>query len=387
MSPQASSGLIVKNNHTLLPLEIIQHILLYIPRRQSSQPTFWACACVSRAWYQVAVRFLYERPYIGGSNFDSFVRTICPSINARVAPSPLATLVKKLDMSALVHHSNKSLTARILGRVKANLEEFAAPQSSFAINSLAALSKCTCLRVLDLSWVSASIAQSLLFQTLGPLVNLEVLYYPRNAGGAWNNERTKTCTWPPKLRELHLSGGIDDYFVENHLASVPISLEHIEITNCPHVSTFSLYRTLGALGSQISHLTIRHPMNNLQVGSLDYICTICPELFEFKVSADYISEDMLDSIPYGHSLCSMELDCSPTAGEDVGISPQKICEAVEQGRLPDLRRVSVSERLAWNATEALRQSTRKLEQLLEEREDEDPLGIEPDVTLIPRFSS
>ena len=35
-------------------------------------------------------------------------------------------------MSSLVHNGSKSLTARLLGRVKTRLEEFVAPQASFA---------------------------------------------------------------------------------------------------------------------------------------------------------------------------------------------------------------------------------------------------------------
>ncbi|RFU27174.1 hypothetical protein B7463_g9161, partial [Scytalidium lignicola] len=383
MSQQASTA-ITQTDATLLPLEVIIHILSYIPQREASQPTFWACARVSRAWYLATIRFLYQRPYLSGGNFDLFVRTLCPSINARVTPSPLARLVKRLDMSTLVHHSNRSLTARLLGRVKANIEEFSAPQASFAINSLAALSKCTHLRVLDLAWVSASIDQSLLFQAIGSLENLEILYYPRNSGGAWDQtkEEAKRFKWPPKLKELYLSGGIGDYFLENHLIRVPESLEQLDITNCPQVSAYALLKTLEVLGSQLFHLTIRHPMNNLHVGDLDYIFTICPSLFMFKISADYISENMFDAIPEGHGLCCLELDCSSTADDDVDIRPTKIYEAVEQGRLPDLRRVKASVRLAWTATESSKERLRDLANLIEKREEEDPVGIEPAVWVI-----
>ena len=44
----------------------------------------------------------------------------------------VAELVRVLDMSRLVHNGSKSLTTRILGRVKGNLEEFVAPQAPFA---------------------------------------------------------------------------------------------------------------------------------------------------------------------------------------------------------------------------------------------------------------
>lgn len=115
-----------------LPPEIIIHILSYIPRRPSSQSTLYSCCLLSRQWYAVAVHRLYHSPCITGKNFKKFVATICPSVNAHVRKSDLADLVRRLDMGSLVHDGSKSLTARLLGRVKVMLEEFVAPQASFA---------------------------------------------------------------------------------------------------------------------------------------------------------------------------------------------------------------------------------------------------------------
>lgn len=115
-----------------LPPEIIIHILSYIPRRPSTQSTFYSCCLLSRRWYAAAIHRLYHTPYITGKNFKQFVATICPSVNAHVRKSDLAELVRRLDMGNLVHDGSKSLTARLLGRVKLRLEEFVAPQASFA---------------------------------------------------------------------------------------------------------------------------------------------------------------------------------------------------------------------------------------------------------------
>lgn len=60
-------------------------------------------------------------------------------------------------MGQLVHDSSKSLTARIIGRLKGSLIEFRAPQASFSVNSLAALSKAVNLVRLDLSLMSAGV--------------------------------------------------------------------------------------------------------------------------------------------------------------------------------------------------------------------------------------
>ncbi len=131
-TPSADS--IPPPNHAAvhLPPELIIHILSYIPRRRTSQSTLYSCCLVSRQWYAAAVPRLYHSPYITGKNFKQFVATICPSVNAHVRKSDLADLVKRLDMGNLVHDGSKSLTARILGRVKFHLEEFVAPQASFA---------------------------------------------------------------------------------------------------------------------------------------------------------------------------------------------------------------------------------------------------------------
>ncbi len=125
-----------------LPAEILIQILSIVSPRDSShsalhrdsQSTLHSCVLVSRLWYKLALEFLYRNPIFtsNGSTFQSFVNTICPSVNAHVKKSDCANMVRNLDMSRLVHEGSKSLTARILSRCKTRLEEFTAPQASFA---------------------------------------------------------------------------------------------------------------------------------------------------------------------------------------------------------------------------------------------------------------
>ena len=77
------------------------------------------------------VSHLYTHPLITHRNFQRLVSTVCPSVNAHVRRNGLADLIKVLDMSGLVHEGRKSLTARLLGRVKNSLEVFIAPQATF----------------------------------------------------------------------------------------------------------------------------------------------------------------------------------------------------------------------------------------------------------------
>lgn len=125
-----------------LPEEILIQIFSIISSRESlhsalhrdSQSTLHSCVLVSRLWYNLALEYLYRNPILtsNGITFQSFVNTICPSVNAHVKKSGCANMVRNLDMSRLVHEGSKSLTARILSRCKTRLEDFTAPQASFA---------------------------------------------------------------------------------------------------------------------------------------------------------------------------------------------------------------------------------------------------------------
>ena len=112
----------------MLVPEILENIVFHIEDQSS---LYKLTRVGNRALYKAATPFLYAQPIIDGSNFDAFVQAICPSKNAHIRTNGLAELVRALDMSRLVHNSSKSLTARILGRVKKNLEAFVAPQASF----------------------------------------------------------------------------------------------------------------------------------------------------------------------------------------------------------------------------------------------------------------
>ncbi|ESZ94501.1 hypothetical protein SBOR_5114 [Sclerotinia borealis F-4128] len=385
----------------LLPLEIVSHILSYIPRREDTQSTFYSCTLVSRLWYSASISLLYERPYLSGGNFNVFVTTVCPSKNAHVRQSALAPLVRRLDMGGLVHNSSRSLTARLLGRLKGNIVEFVAPQASFAINSFPALSRCTQLRYLDLSLISASISNRLLFRALKTLQHLETLLFPRTSNSDLD-KNDEICEWPPKLQGLHLAGGVDDHFLRTHLLNVPPTLSRFSIQHCSMVYSPALLSTIEHLGPQLQHLTIRHPMNRMGVGALDYILLMCPILTAFRISADFITDALFENIPQDHPLQILDLDCSGTAGTEVNITAGAVYEAVEEGRLPCLRSVRVNARLAWNATEGGKQDISDCEFLhcsstalharfyveananttavvdtMEDLENETPLGIEP----------
>jgi hypothetical protein len=362
----------------LLPAEVIFQIVSFIPTR-SSQSTLWACTLVSRAWYASSIARLYNYPHLTPVNFAAFVTTICPSKNARIRHTPLSELVLHLNMAELVHNSSRSLTARLLGRLKGNIEEFVAPQASFAINSFPALSKCVHLKSLDLSLVSTSMDMDRLFNTLATLKSLETLFFPRTSYGSTKTldlPDERNFEWPPKLSALHLAGGIDDNFLRSHLVRVPHTLERLSIQHCSQVYSAALVECLQVIGPQLKHLTIRHPMSKLFTASLDEILILCPTLIALRISADYISRQLFETIPEPHPLRIIDLDCSSTAGADVELDPDVVFEAaIEQGKLPDLRSVRVNARLAWTASKTVRRDAADLGELLEAAERERPLGV------------
>ncbi|KAH8601578.1 hypothetical protein B0O99DRAFT_735965 [Bisporella sp. PMI_857] len=361
-----------------LPPEILTQIFRHVSDLENAQAAFYSCSLTSHIWYTICTPYLYARPILTGGNFSLFTDTICPSKNAKIRHSPLAPLVKRLDMGRLVHNSSRSLTARLLGRLKPNIEEFVAPQASFAINSFAALSKCTMLRELDMSLISASISNKQLFQTLAPLQKLETLFFPRTSTGL-RDKQGKEYIWPPKLKVLHLAGGVDDHFLRHQLVNVPPSLTRLSIQHCSQVYAPVLLETLSKIGPQLQHLTVRHGMSKLQVGVLDTLFILCPNLVALRVSADYISNEMFRIIPESHPLRILDLDCSPQAGADVGIDAGVIYKVVEDGQLRDLRRVIASPRLAWSASKKTRRDVGDLVEVLEDAEMERPLGLTPGV--------
>jgi len=111
-----------------LPAEVLYNIIAQV----RSQRTLWACCLVAKLWYATAVGRLYERPRLCDANFDHFCRTICSRGNPRAQSTSLENFIKHLDMMAIASGSYKSVTARLLRRIRASLESFDASPVSFS---------------------------------------------------------------------------------------------------------------------------------------------------------------------------------------------------------------------------------------------------------------
>lgn len=341
-----------------LPTEILLHILSFIPPRRTSQATLASFCLVSRAWYAAATTRLYEKPSIHGKNFDPFVRTVCPSINAHVRKSELAELVKVLDLGSLVHHGSKSVTARLLGRTKANLHTFVAPQASFGLNCLAALSKCQQLRVLDLGLISESIGLQDLIHALAKLGTLTTLAFPR-CSLSRSGFYPQSTSWPPQLASLTLSGGVDNeivYRVANlDGCKLPPSLTKLSLTHCTAVMPSTTLELIRSLRDQLVTLHITN-MPRFGVGNMNTVLYDLPNVFQLTISLDYLSYSAFTSTPEPqieerriYPLRSLKLVSSGNPSPaDFGYRPGDLELNISRGFFPFLHDVCVAKSCGWN---------------------------------------
>lgn len=356
-----------------LPDEVVLQILEYLAREPDSQYSLAAVCRLSHQWYSAAVPYLYRYPDLYGSNFDKFCKSICPSINLHVRKSPLSKLVKVLDMSRLVHQGSKSVTARLLGRTKDSLEEFRAPQASFAVNCLPALAKCHKLRSLDLSLVSESPPLPELFRTVSHLESLHSFRLPRSSGFGVHHNGT-AIAWPPNLEDLALSGGIDAHFLHG-VVGFPQTLRSINIEHCPLAKGYAVSHLLRVAVQPLQNLEyvrIAH-LPRLSAHAMDDILFLLPQIKKLSISVDYITPAMFDEGHFSHfrepliagvdnshhppfgnplkheHLHTLELTNSGHPNVEDKISPIDIMIALDECTLPRLRVVRVTKSLHWHS--------------------------------------
>nr|QEJ80713.1 F-box domain-containing protein [Teratosphaeria gauchensis] len=370
-----------------LPEEILIEILEYVARSSESQQTLASCCLLSHQWYSAAVPLLYARPFISGHNYDPFARTIITSLNLKVRDSPLAKLIRGLNMASLVHQGSKSSTARLLSRTKDNLEEFVAPVATFGSNCLAPLAKCVQLRMLDLSLVSECPPLPELFKAVSRLERLKIFRLPRSSGfGVHYNP--DSFTWPPNLEDLTLSGGIDAHFLHGVVA-FPQTLRSLTIEHCPLAKGFAVTHLLKKAIRPLKNLQalkIRH-MPRLSAHALDDVLFLLPQIRKLSISVDYITPAIFDEghfhhfkgplseldettqplppEPLVHKLHTLELTNSGNPGVEDKISPIDIMIALDEGSVPNLRVVRVAQSLHWHSNATMSDTEALADALLE----------------------
>ncbi|KAI5259463.1 hypothetical protein E4T42_00003 [Aureobasidium subglaciale] len=377
-----------------LPDELVLEILSYVAVTPEAQKSLYTCCLLSRQWHVAALPYLYHYPKIYGKNYDPFYRTMCPSINLRIKESPLASLVKVLNLGLLVHHSTKSVTARVLRRLETSLEEFVAPQASFAINSYAALSKSHNLRSLDLSLVSEAQPLDMLFKSLKSLKHLERLRFPRSSGFGANTVDPDSIIWPQALKDLHISGGIDANFLYG-IVHFPPALERLTIEHCPQAKSHAIRQLLATLSRAqlpLKALSLSH-LPRLGISSLDPVLGLFPDLEELSVSVDYITPAIFnpDFQEWGsdenpnftnHKLRMLSFTNSGNPGVDDKFSPIDVLLTLDEGSFPNLRKVKIAKSLGWERGDTRDETEALIDRLVElgTQDYQDKTGVFADMT-------
>ena len=243
-----------------------------------------------------------------------------------------------------------------------------------SINCLAALSKCTNLRLLDLSFVSESPALSNLLHSTASLPKLEILHLPRSSSHETGGSIT-LHHWPNKLRELHISGGISDESVLL-LADLPQSVSSLSIGHCPRLSMLIICPLLEVSGPQLHHLEIVAPIPMLGVfpGVLDNIMDWAPNLRHLKISADFISERTFetcdDAGSHHKSLKTLYLHCfDPNESDELGAA--HVSNGIFFGKFTSVRILGIHERLGWRDNEGSKDALMEIHTLLRTQAEEE----------------
>ena len=183
-----------------------------------------------------------------------------------------------------------------------------------------------------------------------------------------------TCTWPVALRELHISGGIHDEALVS-LGSLPPSLSHLRIGNCPHLSIVSIGNLLQAKGLQLQHLEIIAPIPALSrnpTSLSDYMKHV-PNLRYLKISLDFLWHSNLppDRVEGDHyPLKQIDIDCFDPAECELFASDLWAVIACES-RFGRVRKVGIHRRLGWADTREGKEQVKDLDDLLKALARED----------------
>lgn len=220
----------------------------------------------------------------------------------------------------------------------------------FSVNCLAALSKCTHLRHLDLSFVSESIAMSDLLRSVSFLSKLEALHLPRSSTQDPGKDILK-YDWPAKIRELHVSGGLHDETTV-YFSTLPSTVSRLSIGNCPHLSMLSIGPLLLAKGPQLQYLEILAPMPRLQLDHkpLNNLMDLVPNLRHLKISVDLIEVDFfLNASNRQPQLSRIDFHCGDPAAVPF-MDAQYVYASLDLVPFSKVRVIGIHHKLGWAST-------------------------------------
>lgn len=247
----------------------------------------------------------------------------------------------------------------------------------FRINALAALSRCSKLRYLDLSLVSERIPQLDLCRSLSMIKGLESLGYPRSGS---TDAETFIGTVPIGLKDVHVNGGLQDglllHDINKRLTTQiePLTLTRLTIGNCPKLSKDGVWTIVEHYSINLEYLKIGNHMSALRNDPLDGILGILGSLRHLSIPVDYITGFFFwgKSKDDPYLLETIELDCIWPAGNQAeAINSDVIWDAVADGAFGRLRRVNLARRLEMPVVTGLGETSEELNQLLKALARED----------------
>ncbi|KIW71480.1 hypothetical protein PV04_03640 [Phialophora macrospora] len=285
-----------------LPVEVIAMITAHIAsyNELDSQKSLWACCLVSKSWYAASVSHLYYRPRLSPRNFDLFARTICPPHKARRARVGIEDMIRHLDMREIAYESSNSLTSRLINRTKSSLQSFLPPAVTFSVASLAPLSKCQNLALLDMSGDRYAFTLKELLGSIGGLEHLKSLALPKDMLCEKGQALTGNLQWPENLMLLHAPGAICSWprSWDTLFRSWPVNLTTVRFPDCDnaHNSPFGRLEDCQQTADFVQCLEIhsppRHaprPMN----GTLYDILRVFPRLRTVTIPDDIATNTVL----------------------------------------------------------------------------------------------
>lgn len=293
---------------------------------------------LSRLLYTHCLPLVYAAPQILLPNFFQFVEAI---LNNKA----LGRLVRTLDMRQIQQSGKNLFVLRLLRRCAPLLELFTAPQTLFGYAPLVLLRHCHQLRVLDLRLVLETVDLRELFEAMQLAPMLTQLSFPR---------LLMCCDrfdfqWPPHLRYLRLSGGLEDEFI--YKLTFPATINQLEFAHCPHLLQDAVRHLLCRIGTNITHLLVQYPMPKLGADALDHLFWTCPRLLVLDVAVDYISDALFDDVHLppvpSRPLRDLLLDSSGMLGQSDKVHPDDLMIAVVENRMPALKNVRISAKLGW----------------------------------------
>jgi len=186
-----------------------------------------------------------------------------------------------------------------------------------------------------------------LLRTISFLSNLEILHLPRSSTQDPGKYILK-YDWPTKLRELHISGGLHDETTV-YFSTLPSTVSHLSIGNCPHISMLSIGPLLLAKGQQLQYLEILAPIPRLQLGQkpLNNTLELVPNLCHLKISVDFIDTDFFLNASSEHpSLTRIDLHCFD-AEDTSNIDASSMYSFLELYPFSKVRVLGIHQKLGW----------------------------------------